>query len=283
MDCYKTSFKSHYEQFLNDAGFIVSTTSSNNVKLDKETQKEMKDITYDINEALFNEFINAEDKNQPKFETINNNIKVLNVQDVEIIKKHKNIFMNKYNLQDVLNFNRFIKTDSFIDDKVKQFNRECFVIKSFDCVYNKIKIVNKIMNENKINHFTFDKFEDVKINDKDFDYVKKLFRLKIDKPETENDIKYFILSLYKNILGNDFFVRSQKKVKQGAKWVKEYIYEINKSITDIYVELTNNLDRSNVKPEFMQLFNIQENNIDFDDEDIDDEQEYIPEKSPLDD
>ena len=243
----------------------------------------MKEITFDINETLFDEYLTTDNKEQPKFETINNNIKVLNIKDVEIVKKYKNIIMNKFSLQDVLNFNRFIKTDKYIDEKVKQFNKECFSIKSFDCVYNKIKVLNKITKDNNITHFNFDNLDNVKINDNDFDYIKKLFRLKVDKPETVNDIKYFILSLYKNILGNDFFFRSQKKVKQGTKWVKEYIYEINKSITNVYIELTNNLDRTNVKPEFMTLFNIQQNEIDFDDEDIDNEQEYIPEKSPLDD
>ena len=78
---------------------------------------ELKDDRNEQYDNLFDEYINANenDKTKIKFETINNNIKVLNLpMNKDVLTQYKEYLMNPFKLNDHMNIIRMLKSNEYI-------------------------------------------------------------------------------------------------------------------------------------------------------------------------
>ena len=66
--------------------------------LSKSEKKAQRDVVNDIATELFEEFIASETKEDDKFQTIRKNLEYLklDVNDVEALRKYKEIILDKY-------------------------------------------------------------------------------------------------------------------------------------------------------------------------------------------
>ena len=146
-DIFKTNKTIHYEQILKNANFKIIDDNIKPVKFDKVKMNELKDDRIEQYDNLFDEYINANenDKTKNKFETINNNVKVLNLpNNKDILTKYKEYLMNPFKLNDHMNIIRMLKSDEYIKNKLIKINEQNQKIKVIDNVYNKISILRKI-------------------------------------------------------------------------------------------------------------------------------------------
>jgi len=121
-DTYKTNKLKHFEDILINKGFILSVIGENKEMDDKEDFKALK-TEYD--EKLFYEFIETkeENKKQNKFNSFNEHIETFKLHYLtndELIKIQSCI-MNKFYFNEILIYNRLLKSDEFINIKLMKF------------------------------------------------------------------------------------------------------------------------------------------------------------------
>ncbi len=78
IDLYKTNMTKHYQDLLIINGFVM-TDEGNIEKLDKEEKKEMKELTKEIQEGLFNEYLETEHKGDERYDSFNRHIDFLQI------------------------------------------------------------------------------------------------------------------------------------------------------------------------------------------------------------
>ena len=142
-DIFKTNKTIHYENIFKNANFKIIDDKIEPIKFDKVKMNELKDDRNEQYDNLFDEYINANenDKNKNKFETINNNIKVLNLpNNKDVLAKYKEYLMNPFKLNDHMNIIRLLKSDEYIKNKLNKINEQNQKIKTIDNIYINIHI-----------------------------------------------------------------------------------------------------------------------------------------------
>ena len=140
-DIFKTNKTIHYENILKNAHFKIIDNENIKNNFTKEKMNELKDDRNEQYDNLFDEYINANenDKTKNKFETINNNIKVLNLpMNKDILTQYKEYLMNPFKLNDHMNIIRILKSNEYIKNKLHKINEKNQKVKTIDNIYNKI-------------------------------------------------------------------------------------------------------------------------------------------------
>lgn len=189
IDLYKTNMTKHYQDLLIMNGFVMSEEGTIE-KLDKEEKHELKELSKEIKEELYKEFLETEYKGHEKYDSFNRHIEFLqiplyvqvtvqeysrdamgriiiedglermekyveqettkNVVNVELLEKYKNEIMDKYVLQDHLNIIRLLKTDDYIKGKLIAAKESSYDIKNMTMIYSKVKAVRDLEKKYKI-------------------------------------------------------------------------------------------------------------------------------------
>jgi len=259
-DIYETNKYLHYREILKENNFEIIDEDVEKSKLSKEIKNEMKDL--DNIEDLINEYIDDDNKDNNKYSVINEFRSLFNLHDIEELPEFKDYIGNKYKIDDVLNFNRFIKKDDFIDAKINVFNQNTYKIKGIESIYYKIKFVNQIFKNNNLEHFDIKNINDFKISEKDYNLSKKLFRSTKKCPTNEFEIKKMVVDWYKNILGESIIKTTTSRNSSNKR---TYSYDINNDVIQEYLKITRNLNKNDIKEEFIKKFDIKasENDVDF--------------------
>ena len=77
----------------------------------------------------------------------------LEAEGNDIFTKYEDIIMDKFKLTEHLNIIRMMKTDEYINNKIKMAEKDSYNIKCFDDVYHKIQIIRQFEAEYKLNKF----------------------------------------------------------------------------------------------------------------------------------
>ena len=271
-DIFNTNKLAHYENILKENEFILDSKGKK-AKIDEELKSEMTDLRADIDENLFKEFLNAENKELDKYKIIMDRIKLLELpEDIEILTKYKNYLMNPHDLTNHLNVIRFFKSDHYINSKVLVANEKNFKVKQFYDVYNKIKIFRTLQDKFSLSldNLNYNEIDNINIEDVEWKHIQKLFRYTKDKPTTKSELKPIIIQMIKSITNN---LVDNKQVM--IKKVKQQVYTFNKEILKNHLTLNeySNPKRYNYSSKYDALLNIkafqyQNNKIDNLDADI---------------
>ena len=130
-DTFETNKLKHFEHILKDNGFELS--SMGEIKaISKEVNKEMKTIETDHDEKIFEEYLKAtdEERNNIKYSNFTSNIKALGLdgESNEILEKYKDIFMDNFKMTDYFNNIRLLKTNEYIEKKLKEASENTYDI-----------------------------------------------------------------------------------------------------------------------------------------------------------
>jgi hypothetical protein len=137
-DSYQTNMTQHFENLLILNGFDISEEGTAK-KMDNEDKKEIKELTKQLQDELFEEFINTECKGHKKYDAFNTNINFLKIpQTKEMLEKYKAEITDKHVLQDHLNIIRLLKTDKYIYDKQTAAKNSCYDVKNMTTIYSQI-------------------------------------------------------------------------------------------------------------------------------------------------
>jgi hypothetical protein len=259
-DIYNTNKLKHYQNILIENGFILSEEGKN-LKLSEKKEKEMKNILLSVSNELFADYMMDDDKAQLKYKQLNRNIEFLGLDDHHIAK-YQTIITSEFELMDHLNIIRLLKSDKYIDEKIKKKADDIYDVKAFDNSYNKIRMLRSLEKKCKIGLLDVEFIADdrpVSISDDEYLLIKKMFRCTKSKPKTMKDFKTLYVGLVKHLAGGII-----KTIQKGKK--KVTIYEMNNKLIEYHLELSKWGNwHNNFHDEFTKRFSIveNENNDDF--------------------
>jgi len=259
-DIFKTSRLYHFQNILKLAKFKLVSLDDNNDKLDNVLKQDMKNKKLEINEVLFNDFLETENKDVIKFEVLNERISFLNLpNDKIIISKYQVLLSDEYKMDDHLNVIRFLKTDEYINAKLDKFKSESFGVKIIESPYFKINLVRQLekrfnIKPLEINYIQANKID---ITNDLWDLIKKVFRCTKDKPVTMIEFKPVYIGIIKNICGSHII--SSKQIREGKQFKRIYI--LNVDVIQEHLKLNQYINPSaeNFKAEYTAMFNIKPN------------------------
>lgn len=235
-DILNTNIIAHYEQQLFNNGFLLSSECEKK-KLSKEDTKKMKDKVDEINEQLFNDYINDVNiRNLPIYEKLNERIRLLNLpkNKTDILIKYKEQLTDQYKLADHYNTMRIFKSDQYIEQKFLEAIDSNFDCKTIDNVYNKIKIIKTM--ESRYNITTPKDFKcsyNNKMTDEEYNLIKTLFRISKEKPTDNTSILQMYVTMIKNVCGKGIITSTQERVNG----IKQRVYKYNQEYLDFQKEL----------------------------------------------
>jgi len=227
------------------------------LKIEQDIKAEMTDLRESIDNDLFDEFVEAENKGIDKYKIIVDIMTLLNLpDDKDIIVKYKDYLMNPFILVDHLNIVRFFKTDRYIDSKVFVSTDNNFKVKQFNDVYNKIKIFRNLQFKFNIdiNNLNYTENDNIIITDPEWKHIQQLFRYTKAKPTNKTELKPVIIQMIKSITSKNTINDKQITINKA----KQRIYKFNDDELKFNIELNeySNPARFNYDTKFDKLLKI---------------------------
>jgi hypothetical protein len=132
-DIYRTNPTIHFEEILRDNGFEIETIGVKQ-KISKSERDEMSQIINDIKEETFNQLITV---GYTSDESLVGNIEFLNlpIDDIQLMIKHKELLLNKFNIDEHFNIIRLLKDENFINAKIEKLEFNSFNIVNLNSSY----------------------------------------------------------------------------------------------------------------------------------------------------
>ena len=268
IDLYKTNMTKHYQDLLIMNGFVMSEEGTIE-KLDKEEKQALSELTKEIQEELFKEYLETEHKGHEKYDSFNRHIDFLQIpKDNETLEKYKNEIMDKYVLQDHLNIIRLLKTDDYIKGKLIAAKESSYDIKNMTMIYSKVKAIRDLEKKYKIQPLEVDytMTGDINMDDNEYRYIRNVFRITRDKPKTYNELRSIYISMIRNITTGDLITGKQSMKKETRK---QMLYSIDEKTIQHHLELNKfyNTDCTHFHDSFVTKYNIPVKKVKFDDTD----------------
>ena len=169
------------------------------------------------------------------------NLQMLKLDDSttsdETLIKFKDIITDKFKLQGHMDMVKLLKTEEFIYDKILKLENSSFTINNINSSYHKIKLLMELERDMKINHLQLDvKLSNINmctIPDNKFHLMKKVFRIKRNKPTTKDELFQLYISMVKHVSTNDF-VKANRCMKNNKRETK---YTLNEDLVKYHIEL----------------------------------------------
>ena len=261
-DIFRTNKTIHYQHILRDANFkLISDEDIKPIQFSKEQMTEFKEDRIEKYDNLFDEYIhsNEDDKTKGKFETINNNIEVLNLPDNnEILIQYKEYIMNRHKLDDHMNIMRLLKSNDYIKNKLDHIHQQNQKVKILDNIYNKISLLRNYEKSFSLKplEVNYKPTNEIDIPDKDWALMKKVFRTKKDKPTNMTEFKPIYIQMIKHITNNE--ICNTMRDRSGSKG-RTTSYDLNTKYIQEHIELNkySNPKALNFDHHFYELFNIE--------------------------
>ena len=268
-DTYNTNKLLHFQELLKTNGFMLFD-HGDEIKMTKEQKQELNDLKTEYDDKLFDDYLNETNKNQPKFKPIHDHVKTFDLTNKtnDELMEVKEFIMNKYKFLELCNFNRLLKNDEYINDKINQIEAETYKVKSYKSPFHKVRIINEILKQNHMKAFDFDKPDNdtVTITDKLMKKYQVVFNTKAKKPNNTKELIKLLVNSYKNILPTIKLIETKSvQLNINGKRLRKYTYTFKPEIIE---ELTNKLNIY----EFVKKHEIKEDVLDFiDDDEVDDD------------
>ena len=213
-DTYNTDKIFFFEDMLINKGFLFEELND-----DINLNIIISDNKNNINEDYFNSFIENYQNELNNKDPIYKKIQLLGLPfDNDILKKYDKIIYDNNKFTEHLNIIRFMKTDKYIDKKLKDCVDNSYDAKYIKNIYNKIKLLRGLMTKFNIDFFniTYKKPDMtlIDISDSDWLLYQEIFRTRKTKPLTFYELVIAIVGFIKNITFNEI--------------INQYVIQINK-------------------------------------------------------
>jgi hypothetical protein len=267
IDLYKTNMTKHYEDILIMNGFVMSEEGTIE-KLDKEEKQALSELTKEIKEELFKEFLETEYKGLEKYDCFNRHIDFLQIpNDIETLEKYKNEIIDKFVLQDHLNIIRLLKDDDYIKDKIIAAKDSSYDIKNMTMIYSKVKAVRDLEKKYKIKPLdvNYTMTGDINMDDNEYKYIKNTFKITRDKPTNYNELRSIYISMIRKITTGDFLNSERIKTRKEGK--RDFMkYSVNNDYIQHHLALNKfyNTDCKHFHESFVTKYNIPVIKVKFD-------------------
>lgn len=193
-DIYATNKVKHFELILEQNGFKLSSRGT-------KEPIQIKDLSDELKETTFEEFLNTDDPKHHKFAQLRENIEYLQLDPTnkETLKQFRDIVLDKNRIKEHDAIIRVLKSAEHVDMKLNGLHFTSVDAKLLTNSWQKVKILRELearynlsMFENKpVQNFTGE------FNEHFYNLIKFTFKTKRAKPTTEHELKIFYGNLVK--------------------------------------------------------------------------------------
>ena len=251
-DTYETNKVKHFEDILANNGFKLSSQGAP-AKVSPETKAQQTQVMADINDTMFEEFIESSSKFEDKYQNLVKTIQYLKlpIDDREALTTYKDEIMSKWAVRDHDAIVRFFKSNEYINDKVSELNFKGIDIKTLGTSYNKLKILREFEARHGISVWNPVVTINAEMDDAFYNLIKTAFRTKLQKPTTPEEVVKFYGALVKSATCRNLIN------------VKKNVIKINDELAMYHLELNSykNTRRLGFSPEAKQYFGIESNEV----------------------
>jgi hypothetical protein len=259
-DCYKYNIEYNFEKIIKEKGFnlINFDEQLNDIKYIKP----IIDNSDQYMKSLFEEYIKDDCKTYDIYNEINKKITILNLpkNDIKILKKYEDYICDDKLFSEHLNVISFLKSDTYIKNKLKDLKNNTFDIKIITNKYNKIKLLRTLMNYYNIDYFDIKREPDLNpitlING--WSIYKKAFRINKSRPINKYQLIITIVNMIRHITNREIIKQKAQQIKK----IKYNIYEFNWDFIKNYVELNKFQNNDDLTMYIKNKFNIFNNDFD---------------------
>ena len=257
---YKMNMTEHYKDILKYKGFVISEEGET-AKIKPEINQKIKELSAEIKEKLFIEYLEADETNktEKKFDIFNKHVDFLKIpkDNKELLTDYQHEITDKHALQNHVNIIRILKNDDHINKKIHEAKENSFDIKNLSSIYNKIHVIRNLENKYNIQKLQVD-FQNtgpIEMNDDEHKYIKSIFRISKPKPKDYEELRKIYVTMIKHVTSNDLIKSFQSKQKETRD---ERIYKINNEFIQFHLKLNNfsNIYNRNFHDEIKNKFEI---------------------------
>lgn len=234
-DTYASNKLTHFEKILEENGFKLSVSGKKRA-LKWEVKEKMTEELEIYREDIYNQFLKATETEREavQFSKINEHFKTfkLNEKTPEELAIIKTCITDEYYFNEVLNFNRLLKSEEYITTRVNISNNVNYKIKNYNGIYKKIQLFQHILKINNLNMFQLDIKKNAEINlpDDIFKQYKIIYNSpKATQPTNPKMLISFLVDTYRLLMPKLKLISTeikQIKNKDGTR-TRLYEYTIN--------------------------------------------------------
>jgi hypothetical protein len=235
-DIYITNKLKHFEHLLIKNGFILSEIGDEET-LSKEQKDALKKLKTEYDDALFDEFLNAsqDERQDNKYKCITEHIKIFNLYDKtnKELKKIKDCIMNKFYFNEILNYNRLLKDETYIIKKINSIHKENYNIKCYDSSCHKVKLLFDICKMNNMNVLNFE-CNFIEFPEATHKYYKTIFNAPNSKiPTNKTELIKLLVDSYKSLMPTLEIIgtASTRPKDENGQRKRIYTYKLDDKIT----------------------------------------------------
>ena len=261
-DCYRTNKIKHFELILINAGFILSSIGTAQ-KISKEEDSEMTEQLKLNKDELFEQYLITDNKFQPKFKCIFDNITALGMNDIslDVLPTYKKILIDKFEVDKNYNFDSLQKTTDYINEKIVEIEKRDHIMRCYNSSYHKIiqmrTLLKKYQIEDQYNfEYGNDKQLDVLLDDGFYNLIKQTFRTEKPKPQNLQEVLKLHVMMLKNITSPDIINSVTKQIKGSRK--SRFSLNMDYIKTQINIIKIRNPKFRNYKDVHLKRFNIED-------------------------
>jgi hypothetical protein len=167
-DIYKTNPTEKFIEILKNNGIEVIDKKKKLIKLGQEINKKLENTVKDINEKLFKQYLKEDDRDEDKYDTLNNRVKLLSLKTDIQLNTYKQYIMKQIKFDKHNNFVKMLKTKKYIVINFNKFDKNSENSKILRSIYQKINILFWLEENIGMNRFQFDFIPDgYDINEED--------------------------------------------------------------------------------------------------------------------
>jgi hypothetical protein len=254
-DCYESNKNVHFKNILKVNGFIITSEGSRK-HLNKDVTDEFKEIREDIEETLFNGYLESSDRADVKYNCLHERVQMLNITTDEDLKKYKNIIINKYDMEKHMNIIRMLKDEEFVKFKIEDAMNGSYKIKTLTNIYSKVNLLNQIIKPNNITNIMTSENLNWNIPDNIYILIKKLFRITRNKPIDIIEYKKLVASMITHL--GDIIDTKKVKIQTFEGRVNETVYTLNQNKLNEHIVLDRLTNRncSNYSKSIIEYFKL---------------------------
>ena len=195
--------------------------------MDKDTRRCQSQALHDLNDEIFNQYLESEVKGNEKFEKINQTVEYLKLPLInEHLIKYKEIILDKWKVSDHDAVIRFLKSADYINNKMTDLEFKGIDVKNLTNRYHKLKIIREMEAEFGINSWTPQAPTKTEMKDEFYRLVRTVFRTKLAKPTTSKEIVAFYGALVKSATCRNFINIKKGEITINTDFVTEHL-ELN--------------------------------------------------------
>ena len=210
---------------------------------------------------IINRFLikNESHRDNKEYEDINKRVGLLGLKNErkKVLLKYKEVIKDEKEIKYHLNTIKILKTENYLEKKLKELRSETLNVKLSNNSYNKILLLKKMEKDNKISlmDLNFKEEGEVVMEEWVFYLIKKLYGTTKEKPKDKKELRCLYKYMLNHLTNNIIVSEKPDKIKNGKR-TKIPMHYLNKNKIKYSLELDkySNPNQINFEKELLLKF-----------------------------